>query len=351
MKTFYVPCALVFALLAGCSPAQPAGQATPAAVASLTPFVALPAPSAPAAANSTPAASLGATPQPTISFDGGPSGGPPQPQLTLVVRNVEGSLNVQGRTRTYLLHLPPTARTAAALPLLIALHAQGDNSSDLARASQLDAVADRAGFLVAYLDGTGTTPGWNTGDCCGEAQAQKVDDVAFVRGLIDALQGTYRADPARVFVVGISEGGMLAQRLGVDLSGPLLNNAPGLPSANSGRGLRLAGIAVLAARLPAGLSAPSRPLPVVLLHGTADPQLPAEAAAASLAFWTQGDGCGPAPQRQETGMLSQETYAGCKNGASVVRYSIRGGGHAWPQTTPAAAELIWSFFAAIRPAP
>jgi polyhydroxybutyrate depolymerase len=345
VKTFQVLCVLLFALLAACAPAQPAALTPSAAVAAPSGTPALPPTPAP-----TLASTLAATSQPTISFDGGPSGGPPQPQQTLAVRNLEGSLNVQGLNRTYRLHLPPSSGKGS-LPLVIALHAQGDNSSELARVSQLDAVSDRAGFLVAYPDGTGITPSWNAGDCCGDALAQKVDDVAFVRGLIEALAGTYRADTARVFVVGLSEGGMLAQRLGVDLSGPQPNTAPGPPPANPGRGLRLAGIAVVAARLPGGLSALAQPLPVVLLQGTADPQLSAEAAAASLTFWRQSDGCGFAPQRQETGVLSQETYTGCKNGVTVVRYSVKGGGHAWPQTMPSAAELIWSFFAAVRPAP
>jgi polyhydroxybutyrate depolymerase len=245
------------------------------------------------------------------------------------VRNLEGTLNIQGLNRTYRLHLPPVAGQAQSLPLVIALHAQGDNSSDLARASQLDAVSDKAGFLAAYPDGTGAAPGWNAGGCCGYALDHNVDDVAFVRQLIEALQGTYRADPARVFVIGYAEGGMLAQRVVVDLPG------------------RLAGIAVVAARLPAGLPVPARPLPVVILLGTSDAQLPSEAAAASLSFWTKSDGCAPEPQRQESGALSVETYRACGTGLIVMRYVVNGGGHEWPRTTPAAAELIWSFFAAV----
>jgi len=142
----------------------------------------------------------------------------------------EQSLTFGGRERRYLLHLPPSIRGAQPLPLVIVLHG-GANTPEMAeRMSGMSPKADSAGFIVAYPQGT-TTPNdqlytWNAGTCCGYALDNNVDDVGFIRALIEQLQAEYSIDPKRIFVNGISNGGMMAYRLGCELSDKLAAIAP-----------------------------------------------------------------------------------------------------------------------------
>ncbi|MGC5083451.1 hypothetical protein, partial [Escherichia coli] len=75
-------------------------------------------------------------------------------------------------------------------PLIVALHASGSSGSLMARATGLTEIAEAAGYMIVYPNGTGLAIDartWNSGGCCGYAQMHKVDDVAFLRALIDKL--------------------------------------------------------------------------------------------------------------------------------------------------------------------
>src|SRR5688500_12680494 len=60
-----------------------------------------------------------------------------------------------GRSRSYLLHVPPAGRASRPLPLVIAFHGGGGHAENQKECSKLDAVADREGFVTVYPDGTG----------------------------------------------------------------------------------------------------------------------------------------------------------------------------------------------------
>ncbi|HJY88206.1 MAG TPA: hypothetical protein VKE24_15335, partial [Candidatus Acidoferrales bacterium] len=101
-----------------------------------------------------------------------------------------GSLDIGGRTRTYLLHVPPAYHGKKPLALVLVLHGGGQSPASAERMSGMSGKADRENFLVAYPSGTGRSsrmPTWNSGNCCGYAMENKVDDVAFIRALIDNL--------------------------------------------------------------------------------------------------------------------------------------------------------------------
>ena len=94
-----------------------------------------------------------------------------------------------------------------------------------------DRIAARDGIIAVYPDGTARLPGirfltWNAGHCCGAAMEANVDDVGFIGAIIDALVSNGRADPSRVYVTGMSNGAMMAHRLGRELSTKLAAIAP-----------------------------------------------------------------------------------------------------------------------------
>jgi polyhydroxybutyrate depolymerase len=145
-------------------------------------------------------------------------------------------------------HLPPAGQRS----LVIVLHgglgnAQRIESQKSEVALNMDTMAERYGFIVAYLNGTPVTRmlgpdqlGWNAGGgCCGRSAADNVDDVAYIQGVIASLTARYGIDPRQVYGMGHSNGAMMTQRLicettvlaaAVAISGPLnlaVNSCPG----------------------------------------------------------------------------------------------------------------------------
>jgi polyhydroxybutyrate depolymerase len=271
--------------------------------------------------------------------------------------NHELALTAEGRERTYLLHLPPAYDGKRLLPVVIVLHGGGGNAEGAVRMTGFSAKADREGFVVVYPNGTGRLKTrlltWNSGNCCGWAMDKNVDDVGFIRALIDELVKTRAVDPKRVYVTGMSNGGMMTYRLGCELSD------------------KIAAIAPVAGALDVDNCQPANPVSVIIFHGTADEHVlynggePIRKAdrhfrvdksvSYAVSFWVKHNGCLESPQRSEKGHIRTEIYSGGKDGAEVVVYTINGGGHAWPGgeayllgTEPtreiSATDLMWDFF-------
>src|SRR5919198_1032740 len=95
------------------------------------------------------------------------------------------------------------------MAVVIDLHGARTNGFLEELATRFDGQADRLGWLVAYPDGF--ADGWEPYGCCNHAG---VNDVAFVSELIGRLESSDSVDPERVYVTGLSRGGMMAYRLG-----------------------------------------------------------------------------------------------------------------------------------------
>lgn len=135
-----------------------------------------------------------------------------------------------GETRRYRLHIPPTYRPGAALPLVINLHGLNSNAAQQERLSGMSRKADAAGFVAVYPEGLGDPQTWHFGPEQGGAA-----DLQFLRDLIGRMQQWLGVDPARVYMTGISNGAQMANRAGCELAD--LNQPP---SATSTRAICLA---------------------------------------------------------------------------------------------------------------
>ncbi len=120
------------------------------------------------------------------------------------------TLQSGGTPRTYHLYRPQGLSEAA--PLVVMLHGGFGNGEQAERAYHWDAEADAGHFLVAYPDGLGRA--WNAGTCCGEPAHAGTDDVGFVNAVVGAIAAQIPVDRARVYVTGMSNGAMMALRLG-----------------------------------------------------------------------------------------------------------------------------------------
>src|SRR2546427_12133606 len=169
-------------------------------------------------------------------------------------RDIDGTVQSGGFTRSYVIHLPPDSSRLTPTPIVIAFHGYPMTAAQMSRITHLSAVADRHGFAVVFPRGYGQSwavPGGNT-----PAEQAGIDDVAFVRTLLDVVARTYGLDTSRVVATGISNGGILTELLGCSLSDRLVGIAP---------------VAGLMRRNTAASCAPARRISVFEIHGVDDP--------------------------------------------------------------------------------
>lgn len=277
----------------------------------------------------------------------------PMPQTVAAVRaraggfapgNAFGSLVSRGVLRWYMVYVPAGYTPGVPTPLVIDYHGAYSTPQWEAISSQMSAKADEAGFIVVYPEAFGVSRNWFFW-----ANAQGPDDVAFTRDLIAELSGWLSIDPARIYATGLSNGGGMANRVACELADVIAAFA------------QVAGTYPL----PEGC-APSRPVPAMTFHGTADDVLPYYGVQGSLlaapdwaANWAQRNGCAATPAVTfEEGVVTGQTWSDCLDRADVILYTIEGFGHRWPRTEPIpdlresavtdidATDVMWDFFAA-----
>jgi polyhydroxybutyrate depolymerase len=258
-------------------------------------------------------------------------------------------------SRSYRVYAP--AARLARPALLIVLHGwMGSGAEIEARTNyRFDRLADRDGYVVAYPDAVAGQ--WHSGH---PAETATDDDVGFLSALIDSLSRTYGVDPHRIYVTGLSNGASMTYRLACERPGRIAAVAP--VSGGLARAL-----------MQACAQASRRPIPLLLIHGTADPVVPFDSGEleGNLAYWIRRNGCAttnpaitylPNADPGDGTRTRVEHYAACRNGADVILYAIEGGGHHWPNgdepfrleprgNVPRdfdAADAIWSFLKAHR---
>lgn len=269
------------------------------------------------------------------------------PAVTPSGQSTAGQLQTaDGRARTYRLYVPASLDASAPAPLLVALHGGLGTSAQFEANSGFDGLAEANGFVVVYPDGIGArTDGtgpqtWNGGYCCGPAARVGVDDVGFVRQLIDRIESERPIDSSRIFAAGHSNGAILAYRLACELSD------------------RIAAIGVQAGSLGVDTCAPARSVSVIHLHGTADTNHPIDGGVGSgisgVAFrpardaveaLAAADGCSPTPVPSVDPTnpdLAVTTWTQCREAATVRYVVVDGATHAW-MGHPSASELVSSF--------
>jgi polyhydroxybutyrate depolymerase len=243
----------------------------------------------------------------------------------------------------------------------------------------MDAASDKDGYLVAYPDGTRIskvlTPdpiakdaqyGFNAGACCGDPSTNHVDDVDFLLAVISNVAAHTPVDLRRVYVTGMSNGGMMAYAMAAEAS------------------QHVAAIASVSGQVELSTIHPTRAVPTLEFHSVDDPIAKFDGVASTdpkLRFsvmdgveqWVKADKCGTAAHTGKTitgtgtsaGLTATlVTYTGCTGDAQVALWRLTGSGHVWPgapfNTGPRntwildgvgrgttlidANELMWQFF-------
>jgi len=285
--------------------------------------------------------------------------------LVLFVQNLYAqydSIKVDNRWRTFLVHLPPSYESTpedTLFSVILALHGGFGSAYSMQHQSQLSQKADTAAqpFIVVYPEGVKSPDGvrtWNAGDCCGYAQEENIDDVAFISALIDTLLQRYRIESQRVYVTGMSNGGMMSYRLAEELT------------------FKIAAIAPVAATMVLeGPWQPTRPMPIIHFHSYLDENIPYYGGVGNgfsdhynppvdsvLNVWAELNGCVLRNDTlfHEEGEYLFKVWSQCNNNADIHCYVTYDGGHSWPggeKPTPFsdppsekinADDLMWAFF-------
>ncbi len=289
-------------------------------------------------------------------------------RASLYPGDARGSITVDGRERTFIFHLPANLSPDTPLPLVIALHGGGGSGFDMERLTEggFNKLADEEHFIVVYPDAVGKH--WNDGRNLSKyySHRENIDDVAFISALIDYFAENYNADRNRVYVVGMSNGGLMTYRLACEIPG------------------KLAAVAVVGVSLSENLyknCSSMVPVPILIILGTEDPLVPwnggelhlgpiklgkAVSINETVSYWVRRNGCTfssvkahlPDKDPEDGTRVWMERYYNCRDDAEVVFYGVEGGGHTWPggyQYLPEriigktsrdidANKVIWSFF-------
>jgi len=274
---------------------------------------------------------------------------------TAVTGDYELELEQGGRMRTALVHVPKSATEGMPMPVLLNFHGGGGNARAHRDYVQMDGLADRAGFIVVYPNGTGPAAGerlltWNAGLCCGYAMSEKVDDVGFVRALLETLAKRAPVDSTRVYATGLSNGAMMSYRLAVQLSDRIAAIAPVagsmvLPTAGNDRTLPLTMLG-------------KRAVPIMHIHSVDDKRAVYYGglgepfpftnirtrhpnAEEVLYLWVDFEGCAAKPviAEERRGAAGTPTashtatkyvFTNCRDGGEIALWKLTGAGHVWP---------------------
>lgn len=145
-------------------------------------------------------------------------------QLTVQVSGawIARTLSVAGQgVRRYAIYVPTGPGAAGPRPALLAMHGCTGTAMGQAASSQLTKFAQERQIYAVFPEGSGTLQTFNGGACCGTAQSQNVDDVAFARAVIADVRANYNIDAARIYATGFSNGGIMAHRLACGLADQL----------------------------------------------------------------------------------------------------------------------------------
>jgi polyhydroxybutyrate depolymerase len=224
-------------------------------------------------------------------------------------------------------------------PLLLVLHGGGGTNRGMLwlTKGRFNELADRDGFFVVYPQGIDKS--WNDGrpDKISGAHRKGIDDVGFLRALIEHLIAQYPMDSDRVFVTGISNGGLMSFRLGCRLPD------------------KIRAIAPVTAQIPSAMAPLCRSestVSLAIFNGTKDPLVPYNGGQITvfrqqrgevlstdktISVWRQKNHCSAEPVVTELPDVAADgtrvtkiEYSQCDNESKVVLYRIEGGGHTWP---------------------
>ncbi len=244
----------------------------------------------------------------------------------------------EGYQRSALVHIPKNYNAQSPPPLVIAMHGAGGGADSILHHDNWAKLSNEKGFIVVAPNGLPARPRlpgnflanpplWNSGQLREGSPRSKIDDVAYVRTLLDELTTKVPYDKNRVFATGHSNGGGMTFRLGAEMAD------------------RLTAIGTVAGMVAIDNPQPAKPLPTLFIFGTEDPLLPMEGGESSLPWgtrttppvaglmqtWAHAIQCEIEPKTvADDDAIKKVRYPSKKNGPELTILYLKGHGHQWP---------------------
>lgn len=274
-----------------------------------------------------------------------------------------------GLTRMYRIHVPKNYNKTKPTPVLMAFHGGGGDMMRQASDKNYGLISksEAVGFIAVFPNGyskfnSGVFATWNAGNCCGDARDLKVDDVGFIRKVIDNLGRQLNIDRNRIYATGMSNGGMMTYRLACEMADTFK------------------AIAAVAGTDNTISCAPKTPIPILHIHAQDDDHVLFNGGAgktfkdmskvteftsvpATISKWVKLNGCNATPQRvlDKPGAYCDK-YSPCRSNAEVQLCVTETGAHSWPggvkiiggeagSTAISADDVMWDFFTSTQSKP
>lgn len=263
----------------------------------------------------------------------------PKDSYKLGAGNYKFKIKTGDIERNYMAHVPASYKKSKETPMVMVFHGGLGTALSAVLLSRMNEKADKEDFIAIYPEGldegselgakSGIQGVWNAGDCCGTSSTNNVDDVGFVKKVLDDMESKFNIDTKRIYATGISNGGLFTQRLACDLSD------------------RIAAFAPVAGGLAMEYNEciPLKAVPIIEFHALDDPTIYFTGGVSDISksgykhkpipevmdFWRKNNSCSESTEitYENKGAICK-TYTGCKNEKEVTYCTTEDGGHSWP---------------------
>lgn len=269
-----------------------------------------------------------------------------------------------GLKRFYRVHVPKNYQANKPAPLLLVFHGGGGNMHLQASNIRYEQISssEKHAYVVVFPNGyskfeSGKFATWAAGACCADARDKNIDDVGFVKKIIQNVSQQLNIDKQRIFASGMSNGGMMTYRLACEMSDTFK------------------AIAAVAGTDNTIQCAPHSPIAILHIHAKNDDRVlymggagkkfrdEAKVTAfnsvpATIDKWVRLNGCNSNPQRVlDVAGAYCDRYSACRNDVKVQLCTTEEGGHSWPGVSKmlgqapsqalSANDVMWDFFSSL----
>lgn len=252
-----------------------------------------------------------------------PTGDCPAQSLPVGESPIYTIMSANGITYTYSILVPPGYDPTKPTKTTIFWHALTSNPDQTRSLTDIDQQAANYGMIMVYPKSPDAS--WDAGGCCTQISGGKRrDETVFAKELIAQVESKVCVDKKRLYTTGFSNGGMLSHMFACKMADVFAASAP-----SSG-----------ALTIPEAQCTPSRPIPIYMINGTADPLVPYSTASGiigsisvtdTFANWGKLNGCTGTPvQTLMKGEVTCNTYQQCSAGTTSTLCTVTGMGHCQP---------------------
>jgi polyhydroxybutyrate depolymerase len=276
-------------------------------------------------------------------------------QPIIWAQDIEDKLTIFGRDRFYKVHLPLGFNDQNVYPVVLVFHGGLGNPNNIERMTDFSFKSDQDSFIVVYPYGTGSFAKklltWNTWDCCGYANKKNINDVEFIKMVLEQVQSKYKVNSKMIYATGLSNGGMVCYLLACEMSDQFAAVAP-----------------VAATMFEDGACNTTNDISMIIFNSLDDKHIPYEGGIGDeslvkvdkmpvekvVDFWVNKFNCSLLNKTE--GSNYQKINFKNTKGTEIIFYRMLDGGHTWPggekirllADTPvknvSATDLIWEFF-------